>query len=296
MKSQSLPRLVKLAAQIWTCLCGLYFLWEALAYRGLFGTLAEVQIARFGSYVPLLTYLVLFTLAVVPAWVIVWLFAKQREEKLDFSELVELRVSQARKLRILLIALGTASLSVAIGFAIYAIWLLPSQSGQLRTIAASEFGTVPIQEGPTRIVGGELGTVIFFGQDWIIGDDRMAFSPYRPVADGDGLSRVFVQLETTRPRDREAIVQRPAWTGIIVEGGLPGTVRVLFNYVGVGISEPYYTLYQNEYALKVRFWLQAIQWTFLTMFLALVIALQTRTVRKLERQKDAAILAAMPQD
>jgi hypothetical protein len=292
MRSQSLTRLVSLVAQVWTLVFGLYFLWEALAYRGLFGRLAEFQIGRFGSYVPLLTYLFLFTIAVVPAWIIAWFFARRHEEDLDLAALLSLRISQARKLRVLLVALATASFSVAVGFAIFALWFLPGQNGELRTITASEFGAVPIQEGPTRIVGGELGTVIFFGQDWFIGDDRMAFSPYRPVADSKGLARVFVQLETTGTRDRESIVQRPVWSGIIVEGGLPGTVRVLFNYIGVGISDPYYTLYQNEYALKIRFWLQAIQWVFLTLFLTFLIVSQTRTIRKLERQKAAAAAPA----
>lgn len=287
MKSQSLARLVSLAVQAWTLICGLYFLWEALSYRGLFGRLAEFQIARFGSYVPLLTYLALFILAVVPAWIVVWFFARRQEKDLDLGDLIELRVTQARKLRLLLVALATASFSVAAGFVAYTLWFLPGQSGELRTIAASEFGAVPVQEGPTRIVGGELGTVIFFGQDWSIGDDRMAFSPYRPVADSAGPARVFVQLETTGKNDRASIVQRPAWSGIIVEGGLPGTVRVLFNYIGVGISEPYYTLYQNEYALKVRFWLQAIQWAFLTLFLSMLILFQRKTIRNLERQKVA---------
>ena len=292
MISRSFARLISLAVQAWTLICGLYFLWEALAYRGLFGRLAEFQIARFGSYVPLLTYLALFVLAVVPAWIIAWFLARRHEEELDLGELIELRLTQARKLRLLLVALATASFSVAVGFAVYALWFLPGQNGELRTIAASEFGSVPVQEGPTRIVGGELGTVIFFGQDWFIGDDRMAFSPYRPVADSDGLSRVFVQLETTGKKDREAIAQRPAWSGIIVEGGLPGTVRVLFNYIGVGISDPYYTLYQNEYALKVRFWLQSIQWAFLTLFLILLVLLQRKTIRNLERQKSAAAALA----
>lgn len=292
MKSQSFARLVSLAVQAWTLICGLYFLWEALAYRGLFGRLAEFQIARFGSYVPLLTYLALFMLAVLPAWIVVWFFARRHEEDLSLGDLIELRVTQARKLRLLLVALATASFSVAVGFAIYALWFLPGQNGELRTIAASEFGSVPVQEGPTRIVGGELGTVIFFGQDWSVGDDRVAFSPYRPVADSNGPARVFVQLEATGKKDGGSIVQRPAWSGIIVEGGLPGTVRVLFNYIGVGISDPYYTLYQNEYALKVRFWLQAIQWAFLTLFLSFLILLQRKTIRNLERQKVAAAALA----
>jgi hypothetical protein len=292
MKSQSIARLMSLAVQAWTLICGMYFLWEALAYRGLFGRLAEFQIATFGSYVPLLTYLVLFMLAVAPAWIIVWFFARRHEEDLGLGDLIELRVTQARKLSLLLVALAAASFSVAAGFAVYALWFLPGQNGELRTIAASEFGAVPIHEGPTRIVGGELGTVILYGQDWSIGDDRMAFSPYRPVADSTGPARVFVQLETTGKKDRGSIAQRPVWSGIIVEGGLPGTVRVLFNYIGVGISDPYYTLYQNEYALKVRFWLEASQWAFLTLFLTLLIGLQRKTIRNLERQKADAAAAA----
>jgi hypothetical protein len=279
---------VSLVAQVWTLICGLYFLWEALAYRGVFARLAEIQIGRFGSYVPLLTYLFLFTLAVVPVWIVAWFFARRHEKDLDFADLLKLRLSQARKLRLLLVGLAAASLSVAIGFAVYAFWLLPGQNGELRTVAASEFGAVPITEGPTRIVGGELGSVIFFGQDWFIGDDRMAFAPYRPVADNKGPARVFVQLKAAGKKDRETIVQRPAWSGIIVEGGLPGTVRVLFNYIGIRISEPYYTLYANEYALKIRFLLQAVQWTFLTLFLAVLVLIQTGTVRKLDRQKVAA--------
>ena len=292
MRSRSLARPLSLAVQAWTLICGMYFLWEAISYRGLFGRLAELQIARFGSYVPLLTFLALFVLAVVPAWIIVWFFARRHEKELDIGELIGLRVTQARKLRLLLVALATASFSVALGFTVYALWFLPDQDGELRTIAASEFGAVPVQEGPTRMVGGELGTVIFFGQDWPIGDDRMAFSPYRPVASTTGPARVFVQLETTGKKDRKSIVQRPAWSGIMVEGGLPGTVRVLFNYVGVGIADPYYTLYQNEHALKIRFWLQAIQWALLTLFLSLLIVLQRRTIKNLERQKIAAATQA----
>ena len=138
-------------------------------------------------------------------------------------------------------------------------------------------------------MGGELGTVIFFGQDWIIGSDRMAFSPYRAAGSSDGVSRVFIQLEATKKNGREEVVQAPSWSGIIVEGGLPGTVRVLFNSIGVGIADPYYTLYKNEYALKVRHWLQALQWTILGIFLAIIGFVQTRTVRKLERQEEPAI-------
>ena len=285
-ESSAYRRLLRLAALIWTALCGAYFFWEAFTYRGLFGRLAELQIANFGTYVPFLTYLVLFVLAAMPAWIIVRLLTSRADEELERAALLALRLSQAKRLRLLLATLGASALATALGFAAYTVWMLPSQTGNLQTIVASEFGTVPVKEGPARLVGGELGTMIFFGQDWFIGDDRMAFSPYRTSSNGDDLAHVFVQLEVSRKSELDRIVQRPSWSGILVEGGLPGTVRVLFNYVGVGISQPHYTLYNNEYSLKIRYWLQAIQWAMLAAFFLFLVALQTRTIKSLKKQRD----------
>lgn len=285
LQSDGRSRLVSLAARVWAVLCGLYFLWEGFTYNGLFGRLAEFQINRFGAYAPLLTYLFLFCLLVVPVWLIVRLFARRGEKKLEMAELFALRISQARQLRIVLVALGLTSLAVTIGIVTYATMILPNQSGKLQTIAVSELGTVAFDEGPARLVGGELGTIIFFGQDWFIGDDRTAFSPYRAVSATSGPAQVFVQLKVTGEKDAEAIVQRPAWTGLIVEGGLPGPARVLFNSIGVGIPTPHYTLYENEYSLKIRYWLQSIQWLILAAFFGIMVALQTRTIRRLENRK-----------
>lgn len=288
-QSKASHRWLRLIAQVWTILCGLYFLWEAVSYRGLFARLAEWQIARFGTYVPLLTYLLLLGLAVVPVWIIIRFLMRRAEEDLDAEAVLELRIAQARRLRLLLVGLGVTSLSIAAGFVVFAVWMLPGQSGQLQTISSAEFGTISISEGPARIVGGELGTVIYFGQDWFIGDDRMAFSPYRPSTPGKGAAQVFVQLEATSKNELERIVQRPSWSGILVEGGLPGPVRVLFNDIGIGIAAQHYTLYQNEYALKIRYWLQAVQWALLTVFMVLLVALQSRAIRKLEKQRNAPV-------
>lgn len=269
-------------------MCALYFLWEAVSYRGLFERLAEWEIGRFGTYVPLLTYLLLLGLAVIPVWIIIRFLMRRAGEDMDTQAVLELRLAQALRLRFLLVGLGVTSLTIASGFVIFAGWMLPGQSGQLQTLSSAEFGTLPGTEGPARIVGGELGTIIYFGQDWFIGDDRMAFSPYRSPVPGNGVAQIFVQLEATDKNELEKIVQRPSWSGIIVEGGLPGPVRVLFNDIGISIATPHYTLYQNEYALKIRYWLQAIQWALLSVFMFLLTAFQSRAIRKLENQDSAA--------
>lgn len=278
--------LIRFAAKAWTFACGLYFLWEALNYRGLTSRLAEFQIARFGNYVPLLTYLFLLCLCALPALILARLILRRAERDLPYAELLELRWKQARQLRRWLVGLGAIACCVAGGFLAYASFALPSQEGELQTIAASELGAVNVKEGPARLVGGELGTIIFFSQDWLVGDDRMAFSPYRTVSSDDGLAHIFVQLETDNKGDVGKITQRPSWSGILVERGLPGPVRALFNYVGIGMATPYYTLYQSEYALKVGYWLQALQWALLAVFFSFLVAVQSRVIRKIGSVRD----------
>lgn len=290
MQAQKTHQLIRLTAQLWAIVWGLYFVWEGLTYRGLFGRLAEFQIAKFGTYAPLITFLFLFVLVVLPVWIIARLLMRRSEDDMDLTALFDLRITQARRLKRYLMAFCSIAFAVAGGFAVYAGLLLPGHNGKLQTIAASEVGTVAISEGPARLVGGEMGEIIFFGQDWFIGDDRMAFSPYRPTGTSDGLARLFIQIEATKKEQLQSIVQRPAWSGIIVEGGLPGTVRVLFNSLGIKISDPYFTLYQNEASLKIRYWLQAIQWVILGLFFGLLVTLHGRTIRALKQQKSEQLL------
>lgn len=289
MKSSKPSPLRKLAAQGWIALCGLYFLWEAVNYRGFFGRLAELQIHYFGAYAPLLTFLFLFGLAALPAWLILRILRRRESEEQSPAEALNLQIGRARKLRAILYSFAAATTVVIIGFVVFILFILPSPQGNAQTIAASDVGTVAIKEGPARLVGGEIGTIVFFGQDWFIGDDRMAFAPYR-VAGKDGrLARVFIQLEATGRTRLAGMTQRPAWSGILVEGGLPGTARVLFNSLGVGISDPYYTLYRDEYSLKIRYWLQAIQWTILAAFLLIFGRVQTRRIKKLDEERSALV-------
>lgn len=278
------------AAALWSAAAAIYFLWEALSYRGLFARLAELQIANYGAYAPLLTFAFLFGLALLPALILMWVFKPADPAEDDGLALAALRVSQARRLRATIMIVAGISAAVAIGFATFAALVLPGQSGKLQTIAASEIGTVSVKEGPARLVGGELGTIVYFGHEWYIGDQRMAFAPYRSASGGDGVARVFVELDATDRQALKKTAQRPVWTGILVEGGLPGAARSLFGSIGVGIGAPYYTLYRNEYALKIGYWLQAIQWMILAIFLGLVAFVQTRRINRLKESEGSVLL------
>lgn len=286
MRSRSL---MKLAVRAWIGLCGLYFLWEAATYRGLFSRLTEWQIGHFGTYAPLLTFLFLFLLGILPAWVVARVLRK-RDPEPEAAPPLEVQIRHARSLRAIYYGFSAIAFAVVLGFLAYTLFALPGPDGRVQTIAASDAGTISIAEGPARLVGGEIGTIVFFGQDWLIADDRMAFAPYRPA--GSGVAVLFVQLEAINKEKLATFGQRPSWSGILVEGGLPGAVRSLFNGIGVGVGNPYYTLYRDEYSLKIRYWLQTIQWLILAGFLAAFTALQSRRIKRLEASKGE--LAAEP--
>ncbi len=277
--------LLKLAARGWIAICGLYFLWEATQYRGFFGRLAELQIKYFGSYAPLLTFLFLFCLTALPAWLVLRILRKREREAQQAEPAVTVQIRRAKRLRTILYGFAGVTAIVAMTFVIFALFMLPGSRGNAQTIAASDVGTVAIGEGPTRLVGGEIGTIVLFGQDWFLGDNRMAFAPYRAAGKDGALARLFVQLDASNRTRLAQMGQRPAWSGILVEGGLPGTARVLFNSIGVGISKPYYTLYRDEFSLKIRYWTQSIQWALLTAFLLIFGRLQTRRIEKLEKNR-----------
>lgn len=285
MKSRKPSSLPKLAARGWIGLFGLYFLWEAANYLGFFGRLAELQIHYFGAYAPLLTFLLLFGLAALPAWLILRILRRRETAEQNLEQALSTQISRAKKLRAILYGFAAAAAVVVVGLVAFILFMLPGPQGRSQTIAASDVGTIAINEGPARLVGGEIGTIIFFGQDWFVGDDRMAFAPYRPAGKDGRLTRVFVQIEATSKKQLAGTTQRPAWSGILVEGGLPGTARVLFNSIGTGISDPYYTLYRDEYSLKIRYWLQSIQWTILAAFLLIFGRMQARRAEKLEKER-----------
>lgn len=284
LKSSKRSAFLRPAAQVWLVFFGLYFLWEAMNYRGLFGRLAELQIHYFGAYAPLLTYLFLFGLAALPAWLILRLLRRREQGEQTPAESFALEIKRAKRLRAILYSFAAATAVVVAGFAIFVLFMLPRPEGEAQTLAASDFSAVAVKEGPTRLVGGEIGTIVFFGQDWFISDDRMAFAPYRAAGDGR-LARVFVQLEARDKTELARLAQRPAWSGVLVEGGLPGTARALFNSLGVGISDPYYTLYRDEYSMRIRYWLQTVQWAILTVFLLIFGRMQTRRIKKLEEER-----------
>lgn len=260
-----------------------YFSWEALAYRGFFKRVAEFQISQMGGHAPLLTYFFLAGLSAIPAW----FFLKRARRKhliaVGIDDGDAYRLEQLRALHTILRSFALVACASAIAFGLYASLALPDLKGPVQPIAASEASSVNIIEGPARLVGGEIGEVALFGQSWLTGADRMAFAPYRAASDEPGAASLFVQLPAPNNGERPKFQQQTSWSGIIVKNGLPGTVRTLFGSAGIGIADPYYTLYSSEYDLKIWYWLQSIQLTLVTFFLLGCTWLLSRQAQRLEQ-------------
>lgn len=275
--------MLRVLCRIWVIVCLGYFTWEALAYRGIFKKLAELQISYMGGYAPLLTYFCLAGFTAIPAWL---LLKRARRRELVASGVGDgeaYRIEQIRSLHIILRNFALLTSVAAIAFVLCATFALPDSAGQVQSIAASEVNAVSITEGPARLVGGEVGDVALFGQSWLVGGDRMAFAPYRAPSDRPGAASLFVQLPTPDNGGRPKFRQQTSWSGIIVKGGLPGTVRTLFGSAGTNIAEPYYTLYASEYDLKIWYWLQSFQWALVTLFLLGCTWLLSRQAKRLEK-------------
>lgn len=272
--------------RIWILLVGAYFLWEASNYRGLYGWLAETQIAYFGGYVPLLNYAFLVFLGWVPIWIFRRISKSREKDEPSPYDLFGRAIADANRVR--LFALG-AALAAFGGFAmtlIFALALVPSDQGPVQSIAASELDTATIRVGPTRLVGGELGPAVSFGQNWLFDDKRTVYAPYQVSGSEQKARVVFIRLTVSNEEEGRLIRDRPAWTGVLVEEGVPGTVQSFYRSLGVATATPYFTLYPDINAVRATYWVQAGQLALLFVLLLLVGYWQTRRLKRLRDDRD----------
>jgi hypothetical protein len=164
------------------------------------------------------------------------------------------------------------------------LFFLPGNSGERREITPADTVQLALSEGPSRLTGGEVGLVAYFGQYWFLDDSFVAYAPYRQPGAKNQPARLFVML---RAESREKLVeaaQRPAWTGILVEGGLPGTIRTLFRGYDIPVGQQYFTLYPDRKAIQARYWVQAGQLLLVALALLLFGLFQRRRARRLQRE------------
>jgi hypothetical protein len=265
----------------WIVLVAAFFTWEALTYRGIYGWLAEWQIRHFGWYVPVLTFALPFFLIIIPA-----LILRRNANKAERED-VEHVIDRAAGLRFAerlgkILLAGTAVMAVlAIGVALWATFVLPGKAVAVQTISVGDAGREAAVAGPARLVGGTVGRVARYGQFWFIGEKDIAFAPYTAPGADDRFATYFVQM---RYRDRRTLlgqVGTPVWRGTLVEGGLPGTIRALYQGLGIRIPSRYFTLYTSEAAMRSRFYVQSVHLLLGGLVLLIFWFVQRRHIKRL---------------
>ncbi len=283
-------KFAKHIARVWILLVGAYFLWEAANYRGIYGWLAEAQIEYFGGYVPLLNYAFLVFLGWVPIWIIRRLSKTEdkAEVKAELSQydLFSQAITDANRMRLFLIGAALAACGGLVMTLVFALYLVPSDQGSAQSFAASELETATIRLGPTRLVGGELGPVVTFGQDWLFDERVTVYAPYQLAGPEQKPRVIFIRLSAGSDDELKQLRDRPAWTGVLVEEGVPGTVQSFYQSLGVAIATPYYTLYPDINSVRATYWVQAGQLALLSLLLLLVGWWQTRRVNRLREDRD----------
>lgn len=268
-------------ARVWIALVGAYFLWEAANYRRFYAWLAEWQIANFGGYVPLLNFIALLFIGWLPIWVIRKIVRARNKNEQSAQAKYDRLLVDANRLRVFLLGGAIAALGGLLATLALAFILVPRADGPVQSLAASEFGTTTIAEGPTRVVGGELGTIISFGQDWQFSENRNIYAPYRSTSMDKEPNIVFIKLSVGKSENLTRLRSRPAWSGILVRGGMPGTIRSLFGSVGVKIANPHFTLYPDLASIRSTYWVQAGQLALLVLLLLFLGWRQSKRVAKL---------------
>ncbi|MBA3897094.1 MAG: hypothetical protein H0X36_08170 [Sphingomonadaceae bacterium] len=148
-----------------------------------------------------------------------------------------------------------------------------------RTVAVGDPWTAPPSEGPTRLTGVAPGRIAIFGQYWPVDRQRIGFAP--AAAQGDARDvRYFV--EVPRPADgRWPVAASGAeWSGILVKGGLPGTMERLFRALGYRVADDHYTLYISVRSMRLGHYLRALQFGLGAFVFLLFAVLQRRYVRR----------------
>lgn len=271
---------------VWILLVGAYFLWEAANYRGIYGWLAETQIEYFGGYMPLLNYAFLVFLGWIPIWIVRRLSKTEDKVELSQYDLFSQAITDANRMRVLSIGAALAACGGLVITLVFALYLVPSDQGLTQSFAASELETATIRVGPTRLVGGELGPVVTFGQDWLFDERLTVYAPYQLAGPEQKPRVIFIRLLAGSDDELKQLRDRPAWTGVLIEEGVPGTVQSFYKSLGVATATPYYTLYPDINSIRATYWVQAGQLALLSVLLLLVGWWQTRWVNRLREDRD----------
>jgi hypothetical protein len=274
--------LARRLAFAWIGLVTVYFLIEAATYSGLYRWLAELQLWWWWWYFPMVSLLLLIGLFALPALLILLVLRQRRRETMSDAMLAQSSLRFAKRLMKGLFVLSGVLAVVAAGLLAFAWIGLPSADGYPRIHGVGEAEREMPTEGPTQLIGVAPGRVGVYGTYWVAGYRHIGFAP---ASSSEGLRgvRYFIEVPPGKDGRYPRFTSATSWTGILVEGGLPGAMQRLFRANGYVIPQRYYTLYQSEASMRVVWLVRTAQFAAVALLVLGFAFWQRRNVKNMRK-------------
>lgn len=266
------------AAWVWFVVAAAYFLWEAIAYRGLYAVASEWQLDQFGRYLPVFTYACLVTiLGLAPASLILRFGPTTERERRRRTHVKAVRSSRA---------LATGLFAFAI------LLLLAACASLIRGLAVPDIGTPSrvIDIGSPESLSPEEGHVVLrgrilyprtsaFAQNLLLARRGIRFAPMVGLSDQGNYIRYFVELPGRTDVRTSFSDMTQGRRGLLRKNALPGSIVRLYGYAGDTVEQPYFVLYTSSQTLRWPYYIMAVQFMLGALITGLAYLLHRRHMR-----------------
>ncbi len=293
----------------WIAIVSLFFLLQALNYRGVVGQLAEWQFLHFDRYWPTLTYVAVTALFSTPLILAVWLLRVRQRRSETFGPA---RVDDGRVIKGRLARLQGLFTGIAIGSLLAAIIILimrlqlPSDDGPPRSVVLGSPDAIAPVEGRTVITGTvDLGETAQYNENLMLVKRTLYFAPVRSGNDPKEPLRYFVEMRRDDvkgpydaikfPRQKDELVRvwrfrvpgisfTPYMQGVLRRHALPGEIANLYRYAGYTVDQDNYVLFSSEDKLSWRYYVLAVEFGLSALISAIAATIFARRQRVVNRR------------
>ncbi|MBB6123256.1 hypothetical protein [Sphingobium subterraneum] len=265
---------------VWVTLAFLFFLWQAINYRGLVARLAEWQFGRFDNYWPSLTVLGLAAFFSLPI-IIITLLVHRRRKGEELATHAQIVLNTARHLKQAFATLTLISTAAAI-LCIILLLTLPPTEGRPLPVAVGGAGSIDPGEGPRTLLGYvDLRSVARYDEDLLITGRTLYFAPVRASSDDRSIARYFVEVHYSPDGPQRFY---PIMTGVLRHRGLPGEIASLYRGARFPVADDNYLLYRSGYQLRWRYYVLAAEFGIGGVLLGIVTLILRRRARVFAQQ------------
>ena len=261
----------------WIAVVSLFFLFQALDYRGIIARLAEWQFLHFDRYWPTLTFVAVTALFSTPLIIAVWLLRvrQRRTESFGPARTDDLRIVKGRLARLQGFFAGICAGSLLAAVIVIILRLqLPSEEGTPRSVVVGSPDAIAPVEGRTVITGAvDLRETSQFNEDLLLVKRTLYFAPVKSGPDAQEPLRYFVEVRRNDitgdfhpiefPKEEDLVrvwrfqlshlVFTPYMNGILRRQALPGEIVNMYRHAGYRVEDDNYVLFSNIGKLTWRY-------------------------------------------